>query len=67
MRGQRHHKVAAISSECSYVDGKCLNYVPNSNDQYVREIVGRVLVLRRLRPCCQWPPVVMSSAAMWQC
>ena len=44
MRGQRHHKVAAISFECSYVDGKCLNFVSNSNDQYVREIVGRVLV-----------------------
>lgn len=43
MRGLHHHKVAAISFECSYVDGKCLNFVPNSNDQYVREIVERVL------------------------
>lgn len=62
MRGLHHHKVAAISFECSYVDGKCLNFVPNLNDQ-----VERVLVRCRLRPCCQWPPVVMSSAAMWQC
>ena len=67
MRGQCHLMVAAISSECLYVDGKCLNFVPNSNDQYVREIVGRVLVRCHLRPCCQWPPVVMSSATMWQC